>query len=428
VQQALNNTTLPAYARSPSPRSSGYFLNGDVPIAYVNIKTMTDTFIKPEAFIKPDPETLGASPTTFTDEDIYEDAGDLDFNTNPDYRNLYLARVPKYVWEAWSELDDDAEIQIGTIRTSQAMDKDGNPVMNKDGSQRERLQMLLFSNLAQHQTVPKEYELDLTSEDVKNTFIFTEQDLPGYKSKSKAPFNAATANIPAKLHRAKMENKASDRQPWDKTKRFQPYFKKAIPKKTTISGKVTREMNCVAVENAESERILARRTLEAMKPKVGTKFISEDVSTVTNGFIQPGTDQKTGFDGIIRNAKPKTGKKGQDTKTTRMPRNELLDRIFKCFRQWNYWSMASFRAELKQPEAYIRETLDTIADLAKSGPYAMKWTLKPENKLANSEDAIDTVAPESTVGLEDNDESDLGDVEGEDDDDENVKMEDVLPS
>jgi transcription initiation factor TFIIF subunit beta len=69
-----------------------------------------------DSLIKPDPGAPGASPGAFTDEDIYEDAGDLEFNTDPKYQRLYLVRMPKYVWEQWSKLDDDAEIQLGTIR------------------------------------------------------------------------------------------------------------------------------------------------------------------------------------------------------------------------------------------------------------------------------------------------------------------------
>jgi transcription initiation factor TFIIF subunit beta len=75
---------------------------------------MADTLIKPD----PDVKGGGASPAAFNDEDIYEDAGDLEFNTDPEFQKLYLARVPRYVWEAWSKLDDDAEIHIGTIRQS----------------------------------------------------------------------------------------------------------------------------------------------------------------------------------------------------------------------------------------------------------------------------------------------------------------------
>ena len=76
--------------------------------------------------IKPDPDAASASPAALTDDDIYEEAGDLEFNTDPKYQTLYLARVPKYIWEAWTKLDDDAEIRIGTIRQSTVTRPDGN--------------------------------------------------------------------------------------------------------------------------------------------------------------------------------------------------------------------------------------------------------------------------------------------------------------
>lgn len=72
-----------------------------------------------DTHIKPDPEGLGASPGALSEEDIYEDAGDLEFNQNPSFDALYLAKVPRYMWDAWNSLDDDAEICIGTIRQSQ---------------------------------------------------------------------------------------------------------------------------------------------------------------------------------------------------------------------------------------------------------------------------------------------------------------------
>ena len=40
---------------------------------------------------------------------------------------MYLARLPHSLWEAWSKLDDDAEIQIGTIRQWNEVGKDGVP-------------------------------------------------------------------------------------------------------------------------------------------------------------------------------------------------------------------------------------------------------------------------------------------------------------
>lgn len=75
--------------------------------------------------IKAEPDT--GSP--FMDEAL-DESPDLEFYDKlPDadaYSRMYMARLPKYVWEAWSKLDDDAEIEIGTIR--QWSDKEGNLV------------------------------------------------------------------------------------------------------------------------------------------------------------------------------------------------------------------------------------------------------------------------------------------------------------
>lgn len=83
--------------------------------------------------------------------------------------------------------------------------------------------------------------------------------------------------------------------------------------------------------------------------------------------------------------------------------------------------MKALRTELQQPEAYLRETLEKVAVLAKSGRFATQWSLKPENKIANYEAIGDAVAPTGEgVG---GDESDMADEEDEDDED--VKFEDV---
>lgn len=59
--------------------------------------------------IKQDPDLIGVS-----DEDIYEDTGDLDFTAAE--QNIFLTRIPKFLYESWSKLDDDQEITVGTIR------------------------------------------------------------------------------------------------------------------------------------------------------------------------------------------------------------------------------------------------------------------------------------------------------------------------
>lgn len=64
--------------------------------------------------IKPEPDSVGASPAAHTDDDVYEDAGDLEF-ADADH-GVYLTRVPKFLWERWSQIDDNQEVMIGTVR------------------------------------------------------------------------------------------------------------------------------------------------------------------------------------------------------------------------------------------------------------------------------------------------------------------------
>ncbi|RKF77512.1 Transcription initiation factor IIF subunit beta [Golovinomyces cichoracearum] len=372
-----------------------------------------------DPIIKRDPDSK-ASPGIFSDEDIYEDAGDLEFNPDPAYQRVYLARVPKYIWDAWQGLDDDSEIQVGTIRQCYKKGPKGEPMTS--------LHMLLRKDIAQHQNVPKEYNLEVTEKQVKNTFIFTEQDLPGFKSRTQTKFDPKSANMPARLVQSKSE-KFTPKGVFDPNKRFQPYFRKAVPKRTTMSGRVAYEVNCIAVHNEEAERLLALRTIEAMKPKRHTTFLNQDISVTGKGFIQPGSiSAQNSFSGFIVRAicpdhvKTKgvtTGARPQLQKTARIPQNELLDRIFECFRKYNYWSMKAFRAELQQPEAYLRETLEKVAVLAKSGKFATLWSLKSENKINMYED---TIAP-TIEGDPGGEESDLDDENGENDVD--VKYEDV---
>lgn len=83
--------------------------------------------------------------------------------------------------------------------------------------------------------------------------------------------------------------------------------------------------------------------------------------------------------------------------------------------------MRALRAELQQPEAYLRETLDKIALLAKSGRFATQWSLKPENVQQNYEEDTSAPIPVAPEGGEDEEMADLED----DDDDDDVKFEDV---
>jgi transcription initiation factor TFIIF subunit beta len=117
-----------------------------------------------------------------------------------------------------------------------------------------------------------------------------------------------------------------------------------------------------------------------------------------------------------------SGPRPQQQKFARMPENELFDKLYQCFREFKYWPMKAFRAKLQQPESYLKETLDKIAVLGKSGRFASMWSLKPEN-LEIASATSDSLAPAGMEGLGDED-SDMADAE--DADDEDVKFEDVV--
>ena len=81
--------------------------------------------------------------------------------------------------------------------------------------------------------------------------------------------------------------------------------------------------------------------------------------------------------------------------------------------------MKALRAKTQQPEAYLRETLEKIAVLAKSGRFATQWSLKAEN-LTDNYKVDESIAP-TIAGPDGVEDSEMD----EDDEDVDMKFEDV---
>ncbi|KAK4127079.1 transcription initiation factor IIF, beta subunit [Parathielavia appendiculata] len=342
--------------------------------------------------IKAEPDT--GSP--FMDE--VDETPDLEFydglrNEGDNYNRMYLTRVPNYVWEAWSKLDDDAEIEIGTIR--QSVDKDG----------KMRLQMRLKPELEVHQNVPKEYDMDVTNHNVTNTFVFTEQDLPSYAAKNKERANALAQGIPAHLLRKQQRQLEP---PAERGKKG-AYSRKPIPKKTRIAGRIKHEVVCTPVPNAEADRFLSIRAKATQQSERQVQMVS--------GFMRPGEIMNPAeWDDFLKTHEKPTKAKKMENKAARWPENQLLDAIAKCFSEHKYWSIKAFRGRIPQPEAYLRECLDRIAVLHRTGTFANHWSLKPEYQgmvASLPKPADDAAVPKA-------------DAMSEDEDDEDIKMEDVI--
>ncbi|KAK2784856.1 hypothetical protein FQN53_008189 [Emmonsiellopsis sp. PD_33] len=330
--------------------------------------------VKPESnsmpIIKTEPDSNQGS-GMLSDEDIYEDTGDLDFANA--MQDVWLTRIPKMLWENWSRLEDDEEIQIGTVRV------EGGPTDIKRVS-------LRLDDIPQTKGVPKDYTLrrqnvnaDKSAFAVQNTFIFTEKDLPGYQDRTHVLFNEAQTHGRSYLY----EQMKRDSRKRNNRKKWEPYTRKTIPKQTAIVGSVRDEFNCLPVENEEYQRMAEARALDVLKPKRETVYIGK----VSGEMMKPKTVAAVDKSTFIQVAKPPKIR-AQENKTARMPQNELLDLIYGCFRRHKYWPFKSLKAELKQPEAYLKQTLEMVAHLVKSGDFAMTWELKPEARESNYADAL----------------------------------------
>ncbi|KAL1965804.1 hypothetical protein VTN77DRAFT_5125 [Rasamsonia byssochlamydoides] len=359
-------------------------------------------------YIKPDPDSRETPAGTLSDEDIYEDAGDLDFSQAG--QNVWLTRIPKALWEHWSKLDDDEEIQIGTIRV------EGDPTDIKRVS-------LRLNEHPGNKDIPKDYILkrqnvnpDNTSYAVQNSYIFTEKDLPGYKNRADVVFGEARSLLYESMKRE--ARKKTHKKKWE------PYVRKTIPKQTAIVGKVRDEFNCIPVENEEFQRIAEARALGALKPRRETKFVPK----ISTKMLQPKNvvpGDKGAFVQATKPPKPRT----QENKTTRMPQNELLDLIYECFREYKYWPFKALKARLQQPESYLKQTLEMVAHLVKSGDFAMTWELKPEARESSYANALyreakEELPPDTGYNDEPSEDDPMGSGAGSDNED--VQFESVM--
>lgn len=91
--------------------------------------------------------------------------------------------------------------------------------------------------------------------------------------------------------------------------------------------------------------------------------------------------------------------------------------IFNCFRKWQYWPLRGLKNQLKQPESYIKQQLEEIAQLIRTGPFANTWQLRPEYKISSYDNVKEEAAPDP------GDVNDLDEVGASEDED--YKLEDV---
>ena len=365
---------------------------------------MADVAVKPEIKLDPDDKT------DLADVDEFEEDTDLQIPANP--AQGWLTRVPPELWQAWNEMYKDAPsdqpIQIGNLRVFD------NPGQNGE----RRLELHLQNNIPQTREVPQKYEIKLTSEQYNNSVVFSEKDLPGHRSQQYGRNRHST-------HAAGSKPTGIDKaERIRQNKKFGGYSS-VIPKQTFLAAKVNHEASLIPMKDENYYANLERSLTMAMAPKVSTTF---QLDKIDKGLM-PGRQHDT-FNTFTTSSKLKSGKKKTPKeKAVRMPQDQLYTALYACFKKYKYWKMGSLRNHLKQPEAYIKATLEQIAYLIRSGDFVGTYAIKPEyegslNIMNETENPADDVAKVESAG-----DTDMGsdgvetEGDGDEGDFEDVKME-----
>ncbi len=266
-----------------------------------------------------------------------------------------------------------------------------------------------------------------------SAFIFSEKDLPGYKGRSFALNEVDEFGNPSQGRSFLYENARRAARKKENKGRFEPYARRPIPKQTAIAGVVTREFECTPVKNEEYgaiEKLHAEMMLKVpekegvsftnLKPanygQTGTVMSHADRTALTKASE---LELRLSTAMLILQQKLQAKRNAaKENRAARVPHNVLNDALLQLFREHRIWGLRDLKKRVEQPEAYVRQVLEGIATMWKSGDFNGKWELKPEYKERDAGFMnTTTVAPEAG-------ESDL-DPSGMDDDDENEAFEDV---
>lgn len=140
--------------------------------------------IKPDPDIKMDPDAITPSGSGYMDDEFYEDTGEMTLPPKGSNKDVWVTRIPKWLYEAVSNFDelaggsDSDQIQLGEVYALPDSARQGGV------SKTEPMRVFLNNRTMSEKQLPQAFELRLTratDEVLGNTYVFTEKDLPGYR-------------------------------------------------------------------------------------------------------------------------------------------------------------------------------------------------------------------------------------------------------
>lgn len=339
-------------------------------------------------------------------EEYLEENESLDMNLSHGLQKVWLVKLPRYLADKWTNRDNLNGEELGKVMIRQ----------NQSAAGKKKLEVKLVLNDATQdlEDIPKEYNLSIINTQVKNTYVFSEENLARFKQEvtemGEMPEQPELVDLNKDNDRS---NERADRyyrvQKNGSDERKSVPFIKTIPKKTKLVGKIVHDCQIIPLrDDAKYSQMLVRRqniSQGQARPKV--TFLT-DIPGVVQSQAGPSLTGKS--TSMFFKSNPVKNK--ADGRAIRMPKKDLLDLLFRLFEEYEYWSIKGLKEKTRQPEQYLKESLELIATLIKKGPYTAKYMLKPEYRRLRD-------AEKARLGPDVKEEAEVKDEE-------DVEMEDII--
>ena len=317
-------------------------------------------------------------------EDYLEEDELLDMNLTQGNKKVWLVKLPKYLAEKWADTQRLSGQRLGTIK------------IKNDGKQ--QVKLVLDPHAADVSDIPTEYNINITNTAVRNAYVFSELNLKKFKQEytelAEVPNQPELKDEPevtySKYYRVLKTGDGEEK------KTYIPYVK-TIPKKTALVGRICHD--CQVTPNSRDPAYQAM-----MSRRAGIHKVPERRKVTLMNEI-PGVSLKNSHNLVFLKTTLRLKSEGR---AIRMPKQDLLNLLFKLFEEYEYWLMKGLKERTKQPELYLKELLELIANLIKKGPYTSKYNLKPEYRRLR--DAEKAASLDDTAVKPEDDDDDMEDV------------------
>ena len=341
-----------------------------------------------------------------------------EFDLSQQNNKIWLVRLPKFLYDRWASAEPGAELgsmrinetnrremrivttvpppapppppsaNAGSQQAAQDAEADADADGDVAGSQQQRQQHdgeqrsgeedgeaeadESSAPVTAEEDIPTEYALAMQNQVVNNTYVFSEPP-PVLGAAAAVKSSGGAEDEDMRYDSDDEQIVVEQRRPAggpDRARRNQGGQR--------LRGKVVHECLVKPIDDARYRSLLKARSAASDKPRRQIQTIDD----MSGNFLQPG---------LIGPAQGSTGKFMQAPSKkrnreihARLPIDALMDSIFKCFEEYEFWSLKAFKHQLKQPESYLKEVLEGIATLHKRGPHTGRWQLKQETKGAIS--------------------------------------------